>query len=71
MTKAKTGIQLAPDFEVDLREAFDYWKQQKLLAAQNPGQRDAINKYPLVRWVTDLMSKPIYELIRQKRVSDG
>jgi hypothetical protein len=55
-------MELGGEFEKDIAEAYEYWLDQR-----PDGQEPPVT---MVRWVKELLRKPIYELIGLKRMNE-
>jgi len=75
MAKTKTvatlNLKFKQEFEDDLWEAFDYWVEQRKLEAPTDEIKSKLESFTMSQWIASLLSKPVYELIRQKRVNDA
>lgn len=64
-------MEFSETFLVDLQEAFEYWKLQRLADQKNPVSPAVLNAMPLETWVAGLLQQPIDGLLGQKRTNNA
>lgn len=62
-------MKLKKAFLADLKEAFEYFKSKQLETAKDPGVIAQIQAITLETWVSNMLRKPVYELIGEKRAN--
>lgn len=61
-------MEFKRNFQADLEEAFEYFKAKQLAA--NPVAAVELSKATVDRWVMNILRKPIYELLGEKRANE-
>ncbi len=62
-------MKLKKAFSADLKEAFEYFKSKQLEATQDPAAIVQVQAITLEAWVSNMLRKPVYELIGEKRAN--
>ena len=62
-------MKLKKAFSADLKEAFEYFKSKQLESATDPAVIAQVQAITLEAWVSNMLRKPVYELIGEKRAN--